>query len=114
MTLLTITAFSASGHTALVVGPLSDLYRRVAADLRIGFDHMVGFRGEGDSKTCLNLGIINAKADRPPPVTAIPSMLLPLALAPNFMAEIVAAPPVLRCTPTPLDQPVVIRSIVDF
>jgi hypothetical protein len=50
LTLLTITAFSASGHTALVVGPLSDLYRRVAADLRIGFDHVVVFAAKVTAK----------------------------------------------------------------
>ena len=75
---------------------------------------MFGLCGEGDSKTCLNLGIANAKADQSPPVTAISSILLPVALVPNFMAEIVAAPAVLRRTPTPLDQPVIICSVVDF
>jgi hypothetical protein len=113
ITLLTKVASSASGQTALVIGPLSNLHRRIAPDLRIGFDHVVGVRGEGDSKSCLDLGMADAEADRPPPVAAVPSMLCPVALAPNLVPEIVAASTVLSRAPTPLDQPAVHGPLVD-
>jgi hypothetical protein len=74
---------------------------------------MVGVKGEGDSETCLDLGVIDAEADWPPPVAAVPSMLGPVALALNLVAEILAAPTVLSRAPTPLDQPAVDGPLVD-
>jgi hypothetical protein len=55
----------------------------------------------------------DAEADRPPPVAAVPSMLCPVALASNLVAEIVAAPTVLSRASTPLDQPAVQGPLVD-